>query len=95
MKKIVSVIFAIAVMFALVFVGDAISSNAAPAVGTKTVQVKKTYHHVATRSRHGAKNVANKSRRGAGWTKHKTVRGTRWTKHKTTHIYHKTKRSLQ
>jgi hypothetical protein len=101
MKKLLSGIFAFAIMFSLVFIGDAISSNGSLSVSAKSAQVtvKRRHRGVATRTKHGAKYVAHKSKRGAKWTGRKAVKGTRWTSHKTKrgtkHIYHKTKRALQ
>lgn len=101
MNKIFSVIFAVALMLSIVFIGDAISSNGSLSVSAKNAQVtvRKRHHGVATRTKHGAKYVAHKTKRGAKWTYHKGAKGTRWTAHKTKrgtkHIYHKTKRALQ
>lgn len=87
MKKLLTGIFAIAMLLAVVSFGDA------------QVTVKKRHHGVATRTKHGAKYVAHKTKRGAKWTYRKGEKGTRWTTHKTKrgtkHIFHKTKKALQ
>ena len=101
MKKIISGVFAFAMMFGLVFLGDAISSNGTLSVSAMYAQVtvRKRHRGVATRTKHGAKYVAHKTKRGTKWTYHKGKRGTKWTVHKTKRgskwTYHKVHRAVQ
>jgi len=105
MKKFAALIFAFAMMLSIVFIGDAVSSNAPFSANAMTAQVKvrhrrhgvarRYYHHSANGVRYGA----HKTKRGTKWTAHKTKRGTQYTYHKTKrgtkYTYRKIKRSVQ
>ena len=106
MKKFAALIFAFAMMLSIVFIGDAVSSNApfsANAMSAAQVTVKHRRHGVARRyyghSKRGVQKGAHKTKRGTKYTAHKTKRGTKYTYHKTKrgtkYTYRKIKRAVQ
>ena len=96
MKKLTALVFAAIMMFAIVFIGDALSSNGTNSVNAQTVVVKKTHHGVVRRVYRGGKHVGYKVYRGGRWVTYKTYKGAkagaRMTKNatkKTVHVIHK------
>ena len=98
MKKIVSALFALAMLLSVVFIGEVTSSNNPLSVSAQSMQstvgVKRKKKGIARRTYGGGKYVVRRtwdgtkyvSRRvwvGTKWTAHKTKRGTKWTAHKT------------
>lgn len=106
MKKIISALFATAMMLSVVFLSEATSSNNPLSVSAQSMQgtvgvrrkkkgpIRKGYY----KAKKGTKWTAHKTKRGTKWTFHKTKRGTKWTAHKTKrgtkHIFHKTKKAV-
>jgi hypothetical protein len=92
MKKLINLFFALVMMFSIVFIGEAISSN-----GNLTVQaqqkvtvkrkkrkglIRKGYaggKWAGRKSWQGGKYVGRKAWKGTKWTGKKTWKGTKWT----------------
>ena len=93
MKKILSVIFAAAMLLSVAFIGEATSSNSPFSVQAQTqtrVIVRRRRHggvvggtrYVAHKTKRAVKYVAHKTVRGSVYVGKKTVQGTRYTSHK-------------
>jgi len=105
MKKFGALIFAFAMMLSIVFIGDAVSSNAPFSANAmpEQVTVRHRRHGVARRyyghSKHGVQKGFHKTKRGTKYSAHKTKRGTKYTYHKTKrgtkYTYRKIKRAVQ
>jgi hypothetical protein len=84
MKKLTSLIFATAMMFSIVFIGDAISSNGNLAVNAQSVKYsKKRKRGIIRRTYGGGKWVVRKSWNGTKWVYRRVWVGTKWTGKKT------------
>ena len=77
MKKVLGVIFTVAMAFSIIFIGDTVSANGQSMQGTVTAKHRK--RGVYSRTKRGTKWTAHKVKRGTKWTAHKTKRGTKWT----------------
>jgi hypothetical protein len=98
MKKMTNLIFAIVMMFSIVFIGDAISAN-----GNLSVQAqsKRVYTEgrrnkgIIRRSYGGGKYVVRRTWNGTKWVSKKVWVGTKWTgrntKKTTKKIFRRTK----
>ena len=94
MKRVSGLFFAVLMMFSIVFISEATSSNS-PFSAQAQVTVKKkrvggvvggTYRggkYVVRKTWNGTKYVSRKVWTGTKYTGKKTVQGTRWTAHKT------------
>ena len=84
MKKLINLFFAAAMMFGVVFIGDAISSNGNLSVqAQQTVTVRKRRKGVVRKTYGGGKYVVRKTYGGGKYVVRKTVKGTRYVSHKT------------
>ncbi len=83
MKKVLNLVFAVAMMFSVVFIGDAISSNAPFSVNAQQVTVKKRRKGVIRKTYAGGKWVVRKTWNGTKWVSKKVWVGTKWTAKKT------------
>jgi hypothetical protein len=83
MKKVINLVFAVAMMFSVVFIGDAISSNAPFSVNAQQVTVKKRRKGVIRKSYAGGKWVVRKTWNGTKYVSRKVWVGTKWTAKKT------------
>jgi hypothetical protein len=83
MKKLINLVFAIAMMFSVVFIGDMISSNAPFSVKAQQVTVKKRRKGVVRRGYAGGKWVVRKSWNGTKYVSHKVWVASKWTGKKT------------
>lgn len=84
MKKLMSLFFAVAMMFSVVFIGEAIGSNAPYSAQAQQVTVKKKRRPGAIRSAYrGGKWVTKKTWNGTKWVSKKVWQGTKWTGKKT------------
>ncbi|MBS1792494.1 MAG: hypothetical protein JSS81_01500 [Acidobacteria bacterium] len=84
MKKIINLTFAIAMMFGVVFIGDAINSNAPFSVqAQQRVTVKRRKKGVIRKTYAGGKWVVRKTWNGTKWVSRKVWQGTKWTGKKT------------
>ena len=83
MKKVINLVFAVAMMFSVVFIGDAISSNAPFSVNAQQVTVKKRRKGVIRKSYAGGKWVVRKTWNGTKYVSRKVWVGTKWTGKKT------------
>ncbi len=90
MKKLTTLFFAAAMMFSIVFIGDALSSNGNLTVNAQQVRVKrksrglasKTYRggkYVYRKSASGVRYVYRKGRKGTIYVGKQTYRGGKWT----------------
>ena len=99
MKKLTALLFAVVMMFSIVFIGDALSSNGTNSVNAQTVVVKKRRHGVARRVYRGGKHVGYRVYRGGRWVTIKTIHGTktgyRMTKNASKKTYHKIHKAIQ
>ena len=77
MKKIYGAIFAVAMMFSMVFISDAISSNS-PFSAQAQVKVKRGNNSIASRTWRGGKYVYKKGAQGTRYVYRKTVSGTKY-----------------
>jgi len=83
MKKLMNLVFAVAMMFAVVFIGDALNSNAPFFFFSQQVTVKKRRKGVIRKSYAGGKWVVRKTWNGTKWVSKKVWVGTKWTGKKT------------
>lgn len=84
MKKLINLFFAVAMMFSIVFIGEAISSNAPFQANAQQVSVtRKRRPGIARRTYRGGKWVVRKSWNGTKWVSRKVWVGTKWTGKKT------------
>lgn len=83
MKKVMNLVFAVAMMFSVVFIGDAISSNAPFSVNAQQVTVKKRRKGAIRKGYAGGKWVVRKSWNGTKYVSKKVWQGTKWTGKKT------------
>ena len=83
MKKLMNFVFAVAMMFSVVFIGEAISSNAPFSVKAQEVTVKKRRKGVIRRGYAGGKWVVRKTWNGTKYVSRKVWVGTKWTGKKT------------
>ena len=83
MKKLMNLVFAVAMMFSVVFIGEAISSNAPFSVNAQQVTVKKRRKGVIRRGYAGGKWVVRKTWNGTKYVSRKVWVGTKWTGKKT------------
>jgi hypothetical protein len=99
MKKVTTLVFALAMMLSGVFISSAISGDNSFSAAAQTVTVRKRNRGVASRTYRGGKYVAHKVVRGTRYTAHKVKVGTKWTAHKTKvgtkWTAHKTKRGAK
>ncbi len=98
MKKLISAIFALVMIFSVVFISGAISSDKSFSAEAQTVRVRRRHNGVAHKTYRGGRYVVRKTVKGTRWTAHKTKVGTKWTAHKTKvgtkKVFHKTKKIL-
>jgi len=78
-----NLVFAVAMMFSVVFIGDALNSNAPFSVNAQQVTVKKRRKGVIRKSYAGGKWVVRKTWNGTKWVSKKVWVGTKWTGKKT------------
>jgi len=83
MKKLMNLVFAVAMMFSVVFIGEAISSNAPFSVNAQQVTVKKRRKGVIRKGYAGGKWVVRKTWNGTKYVSRKVWVGTKWTGKKT------------
>ena len=84
MKKFMNLVFAVAMMFSVVFIGEAISSNAPFSVkAQQTVTVKRRKKGIARRSYAGGKWVVKKTWNGTKYVSRKVWVASKWTGKKT------------
>lgn len=83
MKKVINLVFAVAMMFSMVFIGEAISSNAPFSVNAQQVTVKKRRKGAIRKTYAGGKWVVRKTWNGTKWVSKKVWVGTKWTGKKT------------
>jgi hypothetical protein len=84
MKKLINLFFAVAMMFSVVFIGEAISSNAPFSVNAQEVTVKrKRRPGIARRTYRGGRWVVRKTWNGTKYVSRKVWVGTKWTGKKT------------
>jgi hypothetical protein len=83
MKKVINLVFAVAMMFSVVFIGDAISSNAPFSVNAQQVTVRKRRKGVIRKGYAGGKWVVRKTWNGTKYVSRKVWTGTKWTGKKT------------
>lgn len=83
MKKVINLVFAAAMMFSVVFIGDAISSNAPFSVKAQQVTVKKRRKGVIRKTYAGGKWVVRKTWNGTKYVSRKVWVGSKWTAKKT------------
>ncbi|MBA2738006.1 MAG: hypothetical protein H0U50_14605 [Pyrinomonadaceae bacterium] len=101
MKKLGYLLFSAAMMFSLVFISDAISSNSPFSVKAQTgqVTVRRRNKGIARRTASGAKYVGRKTVQGTKYVGKKTVQGGKYVGKKTVqgtrYTAHKTKRGAK
>ena len=83
MKKLMNLVFAVAMMFSMVFIGEAISSNAPFSVKAQEVTVKKRRKGAIRKGYAGGKWVVRKTWNGTKYVSRKVWVGTKWTGKKT------------
>jgi len=84
MKKLINLVFAVVMMFSVVFIGDAISSNAPFSVNAQqTVTVKRRKKGVARRGYAGGKWVVRKTWDGTKYVSRRVWVASKWTGKKT------------
>jgi hypothetical protein len=84
MKKLMNLVFAAAMMFSVVFIGEAISSNAPFSVNAQqTVTVKRRKKGVVRRGYAGGKWVVRKTWNGTKYVSRRVWVATKWTGKKT------------
>src|SRR5215203_3968945 len=84
MKKLMNLVFAVAMMFSVVFIGDAISSNGPFSVNAQqTVTVKKRKKGAVRRGYAGGKWVVRKTWNGTKYVSRRVWVATKWTGKKT------------
>ena len=85
MKKLFSLFFAVALMFSVVFISEAISSNS-PFSAQAQVTVKRKNRGLASRTYRGGRYVGRKTVQGAKYVGRKTVKGTKSVFRKTKNV---------
>jgi len=83
MKKLMNLVFAAAMMFSVVFIGDAISSNAPFSANAQQVTVKKKRKGIIRKGYGGGKWVVRKTWNGTKYVSRKVWVATKWTGKKT------------
>lgn len=84
MKKLMNLALAAAMMFSVVFIGDAIGSNAPFSAQAQKVTVKKKRKPgIARRTYRGGKWVVRKTWNGTKWVSKRVWVATKWTGKKT------------
>ena len=83
MKKLMNLVFAVAMILSVVLIGDAISSNAPFSVNAQQVTVKKRRKGVVRRGYAGGRWVVRKTWNGTKYVSRKVWVGTKWTGKKT------------
>jgi hypothetical protein len=84
MKKIINLVFAVAMMLSVVFIGDAISSNGNLSIqAQQKVTVKRRKKGVIRKTYAGGKWVTRKTWNGTKYVSRKVWQGTKWTGKKT------------
>ena len=83
MKRLLNLVFAVAMIFSVVFIGDAISSNAPFSVNAQQVTVKKRRKGVIRKGYAGGKWVVRKTWNGTKYVSRKVWVGSKWTAKKT------------
>ena len=83
MKKLMNLFFAMVMMFSIVFIGSAISSNGNLSVQAQTVKVKKKKVGAIRYIGRGSKYVAKQVWNGTRWVGVRTWRGTKYIGKKT------------
>ena len=84
MKKLINLFFAVAMMFSVVFIGEAISSNAPFSAQAQNVRVtRKRRPGIARSTYRGGKWVVRKTWNGTKYVSRKVWVGTKWTGKKT------------
>jgi hypothetical protein len=83
MKKFLNLVFAVAMIFSVVFIGDAISSNAPFSANAQQVTVKKRRKGIIRKGYAGGKWVVRKTWNGTKYVSRKVWVGTKWTGKKT------------
>ncbi|HEY8562876.1 MAG TPA: hypothetical protein VIL74_21035 [Pyrinomonadaceae bacterium] len=84
MKKLINLMFAAAMMFSVVFIGDAINSNGNLSVNAQQVTVtRKRRPGIARSTYRGGKWVVKKTWNGTKYVSKKVWVGTKWTGKKT------------
>lgn len=76
MKKVTTLFFAAAMMFSVVFIGDALSSNGNLSVNAQQVRVKRKNRGLARRTYSGGKYVYRKAANGTRYVYRKGKQGT-------------------
>lgn len=76
MKKVTTLFFAAAMMFSVVFIGDAISSNGNLSVNAQQVRIKRKRRGLTSRTYRGGKYVYRKSVAGGKYVYRKGRQGT-------------------
>lgn len=76
MKKLTTLFFAAAMMFSVVFIGEAISSNGNLSVNAQQVTVKRKRRGLASQTYRGGKYVYRKSAQGTRYVYRKGKQGT-------------------
>jgi hypothetical protein len=84
MKKLMNLVFAVAMIFSVAFIGEAISSNAPFSAQAQEVTVRKKRRPGIARSTYrGGKWVVKRSWDGTKYVSKKVWQGTKWTGKKT------------
>jgi len=79
MKIVMNLFFAIVMMFSIVFIGNAISSNGNLSIQAQTVRVKHKHNGIIHKTYRGGKYVVRKTWNGTKWVSRKVWVGTKWT----------------
>ena len=95
MKKTINLFFATAMMFSIVFIGDAISSSGNLSVQAQTVRVKPQKKGIIRKSYAGGKYLVRRTWDGTKWVSRKVWVGTKWTGKKTWSITKKVARKTK
>jgi hypothetical protein len=83
MKKLINLVFAAAMMFSVVFIGDAISSNSPFSANAQQVTVKKRRKGLVRKGYAGGKWVVRKTWNGTKYVSRKVWVASKWTGKKT------------
>ncbi len=84
MKKILAVIFAVAMLASVPFIGSSIGSSGDASISAQTVTVKrKRKRGIARRTYRGGRYVVRRTWDGTKWVSRKVWVGTKWTGRKT------------
>lgn len=76
MKKLTTLFFAAVMMFSVVFIGEAVSSNGNLSVKAQKVSVKRKRRGLASQTYRGGKYIYRKSAKGVRYVYRKTAKGT-------------------